>query len=151
MRLIPAAGRGVLKLLIALIAAAGVSFAGAAGAGDPVKVVYHFDAGFEQATKGLRNIKNHLDVEPKTKIVVVAHAQGVNFLIDGASNATGNPYNIPVEELADRGVEFRVCEITLKSNKIDPKKLLPQTKLVPSGVAEIGKLQAREGFAYLKP
>jgi len=118
---------------------------------DPVKVVYHFDAGLEQATKGLRNIKNHLDVDPTAKIVVVAHAQGVQFLLDGAVNSTGNPYNIPVEELARRGVEFRVCEITLTSNKIDPKKLLPETKLVPSGVVEIGRLQAKEGFVYLKP
>ncbi len=118
---------------------------------DPVKVVYHFDAGLEQATKGLRNIKNHLDVDPKAKIVVVAHAQGVNFLLEGAQNQAGNPYNIPVEELAARGVEFRVCEITLKSNKIDPKKLLPETKLVPSGVVEVARLQARENFVYIKP
>jgi len=125
--------------------------AGAASANDPVKVVYHFDAGLEQATKGLRNIKNHLDVDPKAKIVVVAHAQGVNFLLEGAQNATGNPFNIPVEELEARGVEFRVCEITLKANKIDPKKLLPQTKLVPSGVVEVARLQAKEGFVYIKP
>ena len=140
-----------MRQLIAFIAAASFSFAYAAGKDEPIKIVYHFDAGFEQATKGLRNIKNHLDVDPTTKIVVVAHAQGVQFLLDGAANATGNPFNIPVEELAARGVEFRVCEITLKSNKIDPKKLLPQTKLVPSGVVEIGRLQAREGFVYLKP
>ena len=140
-----------MRQLIAFIAAASFSFAYAAGKDEPIKIVYHFDSGFEQATKGLRNIKNHLDVDPTTKIVVVAHAQGVQFLLDGAANATGNPFNIPVEELAARGVEFRVCEITLKSNKIDPKKLLPQTKLVPSGVVEIGRLQAREGFVYLKP
>ena len=127
------------------------SGAGPANANDPVKVVYHFDAGLEQATKGLRNVKNHLDVDPKAKIVVVAHAQGVNFLLEGAQNATGNPFNIPVEELDARGVEFRVCEITLKSNKIDPKKLLPQTKLVPSGVVEVARLQAKEGFVYIKP
>jgi len=139
------------RALLAFVAAASISFAWAAGKDDPIKVVYHFDSGFEQATKGLRNIRNHLDVDPTTKIVVVAHAQGVQFLLDGATNATGNPFNIPVEELAARGVEFRVCEITLKSNKIDPKKLLPQTKLVPSGVVEIGRLQAREGFVYLKP
>ena len=139
------------RTALAFVAAASISFAYAAGKDDPIKIVYHFDSGFEQATKGLRNIRNHLDVDPTAKIVVVAHAQGVNFLLDGATNATGNPYNIPVEELAARGVEFRVCEITLKSNKIDPKKLLPQTKLVPSGVVEIGRLQAREGFAYLKP
>jgi len=140
-----------MRTLIALIAAASFSFAYAAGKDEPIKIVYHFDSGFEQATKGLRNMKNHLDVDPTTKIVVVAHALGVQFLLDGAVNATGNPFNIPVEELAARGVEFRVCEITLKSNKIDPKKLLPQTKLVPSGVVEIGRLQAREGFVYLKP
>lgn len=147
MNFLAAIGRCVL----AFFTAAAMSFAYAASADGPVKIVYHFDAGFEQATKGLRNIKNHLDVEPKTKIVVVAHAQGVQFLIEGATNATGNPFNIPVEELAARGVEFRVCEITLKSNKIDPKTLIVQTKLVPSGVVEIGRLQARESFAYLKP
>ena len=141
----------LIRALLAFLAAVSMSIALAAGKDDPIKIVYHFDAGFEQATKGLRNIKNHLDVDPKTKIVVVAHAQGVQFLLDGAVNATGNPFNIPVEELAARGVEFRVCEITLKSNNIDPKKLIPQTKLVPSGVVEIGRLQAKEGFAYLKP
>ena len=139
------------RALLVFIALGAISFAHAAAKDDPIKIVYHFDSGLEQASKGLRNVKNHLDVDPTTKIVVVAHAQGVQFLLDGAVNATGNPFNIPVEELAARGVEFRVCEITLKSNKIDPKKLLPQTKLVPSGVVEIGRLQAKEGFVYLKP
>ena len=141
----------MIRTLLVFIAATSISFVYAAGKDEPIKIIYHLDSGFEQATKGLRNVKNHLDVDPTTKIVVVAHAQGVQFLLDGAVNATGNPFNIPVEELAARGVEFRVCEITLKSNKIDPKKLLPQTKLVPSGVVEIGRLQAREGFVYLKP
>ncbi len=142
----------VARKVFAAAAMALASVAVSAAPSDgPIKVIYHLDSGLEQATKGLRNIKNHLDVDPGTKIVVVAHAQGVQFLLDGAVNATGNPFNIPVEELAARGVEFRVCEITLKSNKIDPKKLLPQTKLVPSGVVEIGKLQAKEGFVYLKP
>ena len=139
------------RVLLAAVTAGAISFVFAAGKDDPVKVVYHFDSGLEQATKGLRNVKNHLDVDPKTKIVVVAHAKGVDFLIDGAKNATGNPYNVNVEELAARGVEFRVCEITLKSNKIDPKTLLPETKLVPSGVVEISRIQAKEGFVYLKP
>lgn len=136
-----------MALLLALMC----SMAWGAGDSDQTKVVYHFDSGLEQATKGLRNIKNHLDVDPNAKIVVVSHAQGINFLLDGAVNQSGNPFNIPVEELAARGVEFRVCEITLKSNKIDPKRLLPQTKLVPCGVVEIARLQAKEGFVYLKP
>ncbi len=51
------------------------------------KVVYHFGDGLAQATNGLRNIRNHLEVDPKAKIVVVAHAQGVDFLMTGAQDA----------------------------------------------------------------
>ncbi|WP_334133900.1 DsrE family protein, partial [Tepidimonas sp.] len=53
--------------------------------------------------------------------------------------------------LANRGVEFRVCNNTLVARKIDAAKLLPEAKIVPSGVAEVAKLQAREGFVYLRP
>ena len=45
------------------------------------KVVYHIDNAEMQATKGLRNVRNHLDVAPDTKIVVVTHADGVDFLM----------------------------------------------------------------------
>ena len=40
-----------------------------AGPGDPVKVIYHINAGNEQATDGLRNANNHLAADPKAKIV----------------------------------------------------------------------------------
>lgn len=115
------------------------------------KVLYHLNLGNEQATDALRNIQNHLDVDPDTKIVVVTHARGVDFLMEGAEDKDGNPYSIPVEQLAARGVEFRVCEITLKRRKLDPKKFSPVVKFVPSGVKEVGRLQAREGYVYLKP
>jgi intracellular sulfur oxidation DsrE/DsrF family protein len=46
------------------------------------KVVYHIDNAEAQATKGLRNIRNHLDVAPETKIIVVTHADGVDFLME---------------------------------------------------------------------
>ena len=45
----------------------------------PDRVVYHIDNAAQQATKGLRNIRNHLDVAPDTQIVVVTHAEGVDF------------------------------------------------------------------------
>jgi intracellular sulfur oxidation DsrE/DsrF family protein len=56
-----------------------------------------------------------------------------------------------VSGLAGKGVEFRVCNNTLVVRNIDPGKLLMETKLVPSGVAEVARLQAKEGFVYLKP
>jgi len=114
------------------------------------KVIYHVNLGNEQATDALRNIKNHLAIDPTAKIVVVTHSAGVDFLLEGAEDKNGNPYNISVTELSTKGVEFRVCKITLERRKIDPKKVIPEAKLVPSGVVEVTKLQ-REGYAYLKP
>ncbi|MEQ1592071.1 MAG: hypothetical protein ABL892_06740 [Thiobacillaceae bacterium] len=49
------------------------------------------------------------------------------------------------------GVDFRVCNNTLKSRKLGADAVIPEASIVPSGVAEIGRLQAREGFVYLKP
>ena len=115
------------------------------------KVVYHVNDS-DSATAALRNVGNHLDAtDSKAKIVIVTHAKGIDFLLDGAQDKNGNPYNIPVEKLKARGVDFRVCAITLKNRNIDPKTVIPEAQIVPSGVAEIGKLQSREGFVYLKP
>lgn len=116
----------------------------------PDKVVYHVNDS-ANATAALRNIGNHLDVNPQAQIVVVTHALGVDFLMEGARDKGGNPYNVAVETLAGRGVIFDVCEITLKSRKIDRKQFIPESVFVPSGVAEIAKLQARGGYAYVKP
>lgn len=126
-------------------------FAGAAAAaGGQLKVVYHINHS-ENASAALNNIRNHLVAAPKAKIVVVTHGPGIDFLLEGAINATGNPYDVPVQELADRGVEFRVCKNTLDGRKIDKSKLLLEARIVPSGVAEIARLQAEEGYVYLKP
>ena len=116
----------------------------------PDKVVYHINDS-SSATAAMRNVGNHLDVNPQALIVVVTHALGVDFLMDGARDKNGNPYNVAVETLSERGVTFDVCEITLKSRKLDRNKFIPEAKFVPSGVAEIAKLQARGGFAYIKP
>ena len=115
------------------------------------KVLYHLNLGNEQSSDAIRNIQNHLEVDPKTKIVVVTHSKGVDFLMEGAEDKDGNPYSIPVDKLAAKGVEFRVCEITLKRRKLDKAKFSPVVKYVPSGVQEVGRLQVREGYAYLKP
>jgi uncharacterized protein len=139
------------KSIIAVLAA--VLFTGGqaiAGERDE-KVVYHVNDS-QNATAALRNIGNHLDAtDGKAKIIVVTHSKGIDFLLDGAEDKNGNPYNIPVEKLKQRGVDFRVCAITLKTRKLDPKRVIPEAQVVPSGVAEIGKLQTREGYVYLKP
>jgi intracellular sulfur oxidation DsrE/DsrF family protein len=39
----------------------------------------------------------------------------------------------------------------LVSRKISADKLLMEAKVVPSGVAEVAKLQANDKFVYLRP
>lgn len=115
------------------------------------KVVYHLNAGLEQATNGIRNIRNHLEVNPKARIVVVAHAQGVDYLMKGMKDKNGNPYQDAVEDLKNQGVRFDVCEITLRNRKLKREQFIEDATFVPSGVAEITRLQQREGYAYLRP
>jgi len=114
------------------------------------KVVYHFNDS-ATATAGMNNMKNHLATSPNAKIVAVTHGKGIDFLLDGAADKDGNPYNVKAEELMAKGVEFKVCNNTLKSRNIDPKTVIPGAKIVPSGVAEIGRLQTYEGYVYMKP
>jgi len=123
----------------------------AAAPGDPVKVVYHVNESLDQATSAIRNIRNHLSADPKAKIVVVTHAGGINFLLRDAKDKNGNPYEVAVQDLVGKGVEFRVCAFTLRSRNIDPKMVLEEATIVPSGVAEVSRLQSQEGYAYLKP
>lgn len=118
---------------------------------DEEKVLYHINDS-TVARAALGNIRNHLNAtEGKVKIVVVTHGPGVDFLLDGAADKNGNPYNIAVEELMAQGVDLRVCNNTLKSRSIDPKRVQQGARIVPSGVAEIGRMQAKEGFVYIKP
>ncbi|MEO6146148.1 MAG: DsrE family protein, partial [Sulfuriferula sp.] len=49
------------------------------------------------------------------------------------------------------GVDFKVCNNTLNSRKLTAEAVAYPAKIVPSGVAEIGRLQAKEGYVYLKP
>ena len=114
------------------------------------KVVYHFDGGLEQATKGLRNINNHLEVDPKARLVAVAHADGVDFLLEGAKDRLG-PFDARVQDLMGKGVKFQVCEITLRNRKLKKDQFILGVEFVPSGVVQITHLQQKEGYAYLKP
>jgi intracellular sulfur oxidation DsrE/DsrF family protein len=116
-----------------------------------IKVVYHLSEGLPQASRAIGNIRNHLTADPTVKIVVVTHGLGIDFLLDGATNQTGQPFAGSVSELVSKGVEFRVCNNTLLSRKIPVEKVLMEAKVVPSGVAEVAKLQAKEAFVYLRP
>ena len=139
-----------MKNLSRFIAALSLCFATFAALAQD-KVVYHFDGGIAQATKGLRNIRNHLDVEPSVKIVAVAHAEGVDFLMEGAKTTNNQEFAALVGDLMARGVTFEICEITLKNRNLKKEQFILGPSFTPSGVVRIAQLQARDHYAYIKP
>ncbi len=121
-------------------------------AAGPTEVVYHIDDAETQGIKGLRNIRNHLDVSPTTKIIVVTHANGVDIMMDGAKDKkNGIEYAPLVGALKSRGVRFEVCEITLKNRNLKKDQFILDTDFTPSRVVRVADLQFQNHFAYIKP
>ncbi len=116
-----------------------------------IKTVYHVNTGVKTASAILGNVRNHLNADPKAKIAVVTHGPGIDFLLEGAKDSKGREFSGMVGELSGKGVQFRVCNNTLVTRNVDPSKVVMEAKIVPSGVAEVARLQAKEGFVYLKP
>ena len=137
----------MLKLLASFFLALSTTLASAQASG----VVYHITTGLDTIAAAMSNIQNHLNADPKAKIVVVTNGPGIDFLMADAKDSKGREFSGAVSDLSSQGVEFRVCNNTLVTRNLDPESLLMETKLVPSGVAEAARLQTREGFAYIKP
>lgn len=117
---------------------------------EAVKAVYHIND-TTVARGALYNIANHLSVDPTAKIVVVVHGKGIDFLLEGSRDVNGNPYDAQIDELQRKGVVFEACRKTLQGRHLSEKDLISDIKIVPSGVAELARLQAKEGFIYIKP
>ncbi len=91
----------------------------------PVNVVYHIDDAAAQALNVPRNMRNQMDVAPKTKIVVVTHGDGVDFLFDGARDPKSNiEYGALISALKAQGVRFEVCQITMKRRSLSKAKFV---------------------------
>ena len=137
--------RGALAAFVLSLAALGSPMAWAQD-----RVAYHIDDAATQGLKGLRNIRTHLDTDPAARITVVTHANGVDFLLEGAKDANGSVFAGPVAALVARGVKFEVCEITLKNRNLKKEQFIQEAEFTPSGVVRLTKLQIA-GAAYIKP
>lgn len=155
-----------MKTLTALLSALLLSLSfmtGIAHAGDKQKVVYHVN-GYDkkQQIGALRNIQNHINAvgAENLDLRVVMHGNGLSLLLtpDGMEGTKMKGANADddmaarIDGLKSQGIGFKVCANTLKGRKIPMDALYgaEDSDIVPSGVAELGKLQA-EGFAYIKP
>ena len=128
------------------------------------KVVYHINYDDPKAQAGaLRNIQNHINAvgADNLDLKVVMHGKGLSLLLTPdaledtklkRANATDS-VQAKISGLKDQGVDFEVCANTLRGKHIDYENDLydvEQADIVPSGVAELARLQAM-GYAYIKP
>ena len=156
-------------MLIAMVLAVGAAIQSGDAYADngfgKQKVVYHINYDNPKQQAGaLRNIQNHINAVGKEnlEIRVVLHGNGLALLLEPDSlekltkfkhaNAD-EKMTARIDGLKDQGVSFNVCANTVRGRKVDMQTDLynvEQSDIVPSGVAEVAKLQ-QEGFVYIKP
>ena len=69
----------------------------------------------------------------------------------GAKTEGGYPYSLMISDLLDRGIRIEACHNTMLTLHIKASQLDPGIHVVPSGMAEIARLEAREGYVYIRP
>ena len=129
------------------------------------KVVYHINYDNpKRQTGALRNIQNHINAvgAENMDIKVVLHGNGLALLLepDALKNVpkfkfanANDKMTANIDGLKDQGVKFNVCANTVKGRKVNVNNDLynvDDADIVPSGVAELSKLQM-EGYTYIRP
>ena len=129
------------------------------------KVVYHINYDNPKQQAGaLRNIQNHINAvgAENLDLKVVLHGNGLALLLEPDSLAklkkfkhanANETMTAQIDNLKSQGIEFNVCDNTVGGRKVDVDTDLynvDKSDIVPSGVAEVARLQAM-GYAYIKP
>jgi intracellular sulfur oxidation DsrE/DsrF family protein len=109
------------------------------------KIIFQLtDGHLETQKKFLRQINNVLEAAPNAKIEVVTHGMGVDLL-----RKDDNELKNEISELKSQGVDFVICENTLKQRQLKKEIFLPEARFVPSAIIEL-VLKQEEGWIYIK-
>ena len=129
------------------------------------KVVYHINYDDpKKQTGALRNVQNHINAvgAENLDLKIVLHGNGLALLLEPDSLAKLTKFKhanadetmtAKIDSLKDQGVDFNVCANTVRGRKVDLETDLynvDKKDVVPSGVAEVARLQAM-GYSYIKP
>lgn len=118
------------------------------------RVVYQNDGGWPDNhayfARLLRHIAAHIAAtDGKVEIRVVNFAAGVTLF---QMAKTDGELRTQIDGLRAKGVKFLICHNTMAGMGLKPEDLygVQSGDVVPSGVAEIARLQG-QGFVYLHP
>ena len=112
----------------------------------PYKVVFDLttDAPQDQ-TAVLRWLREVESVNPQSEMEVIMYGRGLGIVMPERSTVLDEVK----QALARPRVSFKVCEISLRNQKVDKSQLLPNVSTVPDGIGAIVARQ-NEGWGYIK-
>lgn len=140
-------------LIFSVLVSITSAFASDSSGYEKQQAVYHVNYYDTKRSIGaMRNAQNHINAlgEGNHEIRFVLHGDGVE-LLRKVTQESDKAVEL-IDSLRNQGVKFNICNNTLVGRKIALEDLYfaDASDVVPSGVAEIGKLQ-QQGFVYLRP
>ena len=112
-------------------------------------VVFHLDSETSM-NRMLAQVARHSAFNPDIETRVILIGNGVKPALEGAEDANGGQYSAQMEQLMASGIRIFACEATLNYYNMTEDDLAFGVETVPSGVAALGRLQARQGWGYIK-
>jgi intracellular sulfur oxidation DsrE/DsrF family protein len=99
----------------------------------------------DRVDRGLRNVRNLLDdLSGEVEVVLVLNGDAVEAVAPASSHAAF------LGDLMARGLRVLACRRSLRNHGLADGPLLDGVGIVPGGVTEVVRLEAR-GYAYLRP
>lgn len=112
-------------------------------------VAVHLDS-IAHINRAIRQVERLVDAHPGTPVRLILIASAVEPALEGAMDKNGGLYSAQLEQLLAKGVGIFACETTLISLSKRPDELTFGVDTVPSGIAELARLQLESDYAYLK-
>lgn len=112
-----------------------------------MSTVFHFSSDASVQKHAIANVSNLLadDTIDLGTVALVANGAGIKLLSTADSKSPDE-----VGGLVERGVEIKACQNSMDAFDLTKSDLIDGVEPVPSGVGELTKLQAKDGFAYIK-
>lgn len=114
---------------------------------DTYRVIFHINEEDKWPTV-LGNVSNLLaDLHDKEMdVIVLANGSSVHSYTKVAEKS----HTKKLQQLADKGVQFKACNNSLKAQALEAEDLLTAVSIVPVGVTEL-VIRQQAGYAYIKP
>ena len=109
------------------------------------KIVFQLTSADTNVHKMLvRQLGNVLVAAPNSMVEVVCHGPGIAMLTTKQTIVQPK-----INELKGKGINFVVCENTLRERKVTKEEIIQEAGFVKAGIIEIVKKQ-EEGWSYIR-